>query len=120
MKKQKLLGDIGKVLIIAYVITIVMLLILSLLLYKLGLSTGQIKIGIIITYVLAAGLSGFIMAKVQKTKRVVWGFIMGLLYFVILFVVSFFMNKGINAETSNVLLTGVICMVSGAMGGILS
>lgn len=82
-----------KVLIAAYLVTMVILLVLAGLLYKLELSEPVVDGGIIAAYVLSCFLGGFLMGKLQKTRKFMWGMIIGLLYYAVLFGVSFCMKQ---------------------------
>ena len=52
-----------KSLLAAYVVTGIFLLILTLLLYKMGLSEQNVNIGVILIYVIATFSGGFVMGK---------------------------------------------------------
>ncbi|MBE5963967.1 MAG: TIGR04086 family membrane protein [Lachnospira sp.] len=118
--QKKIIADAAKVLILGYILTVVMLLILAFLLYKMQLSQGQIKIGIVVIYVLSTLVCGFIMAKLRKNKRVMWGFVMGLIYFMVLMIVSFVMNRGFNSDVTNIFAILASCVGGGIFGAIIS
>ena len=69
------------------------ILLLSLLLYRFGLSENIVSIGITGIYVLATFLSGFLAGKREQTKRFLWGLLMGLLYFLLLSAVSLIVDS---------------------------
>ena len=62
-----------KALLCAYVVTGIMLLILTILLYKAGLSEENVNAGIILTYVISTFAGGFVIGKLMKVKKFLWG-----------------------------------------------
>lgn len=114
------LGSIGKVLILSYVVTGILLLVCAFLLYKLKLTEPQIELMIIIIYAIASIIAGFVMGKIQKSRRLLWGFIMGLTYFVVLSIISFIANMGFYEDTKTAAIALSICIGGGCIGGILS
>ena len=107
-------------LLIMYVVTGVALLILALLLYKMQLSEKAVSIGIMVIYVIAGLLGGLIAGKRIKTKRFLWGLLLGAVYFLVLFIGSFLLNRGIESDVLHIVTTLVMCMASGMIGGMLS
>ena len=103
MEKRKAYQDsvirMIKSLLAAYIITGALLLILALLLYKLQLSESAVNVGIIAVYVIACFLSGFLEGKMMKTRKFLWGGVSGLLYFVILAVISLAAGQGLSGGT---------------------
>ena len=109
--------SVVKVLIAAYLVTMVILLVLAGLLYKLELSEPVVDGGIIAAYVLSCFLGGFLMGKLQKTRKFMWGMIIGLLYYAVLFGVSFCMKQSSAQVTGDVFTSLVLCVASGMLGG---
>ena len=73
-----------KALLAAYIVTGGLLLLLALLLYKLRLSESVINLSITAIYLIACFLAGFLMGKMMKTRKYLWGAAGGLLYFTLL------------------------------------
>ncbi len=109
-----------KLLAFSYIITAVFLLILSMLLYKFRLSETIINIGIVVIYVAATFLTGFLAGKKTGTKKYLWGLFLGAGYFLILTLISLIINHGINDFSGNFLSTLFLCVGSGMLGGMLS
>lgn len=103
-----------------YLLTGVLLLALSAMLYKMQLSETTVSVGIVIIYVLSGFLGGFLSGKVMKTRRFFWGMIMGGAYFLILVLGSILFQKGINMELSRFSTTLILCTASGMIGGMVS
>lgn len=110
------LVDILKTLLISYLITAVLLLLLALGLYKFNMSAWQITAGVIVTYALSTFVGGYILAKKQKSRRLLWGIALGLIYFVILVVVSLLLNRGVSMDQTYAIRAIIICIGAGAIG----
>lgn len=109
-----------KLLAFSYIITAVFLLILSMLLYKFRLSETIINIGIVVIYIAATFLTGFLAGKKTGTKKYLWGLFLGAGYFLILTLISLIINHGISDFSGNFLSTLFLCVGSGMLGGMLS
>ncbi len=112
--------SILKILLAMYMVTGIMLLILSAMLYKMQLSESVVSIGIVLIYVISGLLGGFLSGKVMKRKRFIWGMAMGACYFLILALGSVIFQKGLNMEMSRFVTTLVLCTASGMIGGMAS
>ena len=71
-------------------------------------------------FLLSCALAGFLMGKGLQKRRFFCGFMAGLSYFLILLGVSFFLNKGVSSDTSQLLTTLAFCVGSGIIGGVSS
>lgn len=127
MNEAKLSNDISKIIkitlistIIGYIITCAMLLIFALIMYKTNISINTIRIGITISYIISTLISGFIAGKAMKNRRFLWGILSGIIYFIILVLLSFIIgNKQIDNMT-NVITAFILCTLSGMLGAIFS
>ena len=104
----------------AYIVTGIMLLILTILLYKAGLSEENVNAGIILTYVISTFAGGFVMGKLTGTKKFLWGLLLGVLYFVLLLLISLGVYHTLQAEITNLLTTFLLCAGGGMLGGMVS
>lgn len=109
-----------KILLFMYIVTGVLLVILAGLLYKMQLSEGVVSAGIVVIYVVSGFLGGFLTGKVMKTRKFLWGMVMGGCYFLILIVGSIAFQHGIGMELSRFFTTLVLCIGSGMIGGMAS
>lgn len=113
--------SIVKTLVVAYLVTALMLLILTVFLYKLQISGKIISIGIIVTYVLANLVGGLIIGKVTENKKYVWGCVTGVAYFLILSLLSFIINKSFYGAGGTEAITALACCgLGGMLGGMIS
>lgn len=109
-----------KALLAGYVVTGVLLMILALLLYKIDLDEQKVTMGIIATYVISTFTGGFIMGKLVEEQRFVWGLILGVIYFLLLFAVSFAVNHQLQSNGTNLITTLLLCAGGGILGGMVS
>lgn len=109
-----------KCLLASYLLTGGALLLLALLLYRLRLSESIVNIGIIVIYVAASFLAGLLAGKCMKDRRFLWGLLMGILYFVILALLTLAVNHGFKDLNTHFFTTLMVCAGSGMLGGMVS
>ena len=109
-----------KNLLLSYVVTGLMLLVLSLLMLKMDVSNKILSGGITVTYILSTFLGGFLFGKSASQKRFLWGLLIGALYFVILFLISVLTGSVMGMAASRVLTVMLLCIFGGMLGGMLS
>lgn len=108
-----------KALLLSYVITGILLLGLAFLLYKLGWGESQVNLGILVIYILSCLVGGFYMGKKAKSKRFLWGIALGAGYALLLTAVTF-LTEHQTGDMKEALLMFFLCMMGGALGGMLS
>jgi len=116
---MKLLSII-KVVFITFLFSAVFLFILAFALYKFGLSADKLKLGIMLIYGLSGFIGGFIAGKTVESKKFLWGIVIGLAYFAVIFVISVVANKGLSLNYENVLIQLALCSGTGMLGGMLA
>lgn len=112
--------QIMKALLASYIVTGILLFILTLLLYKFQWDEQMITAGIIAIYVISTFAGGFILGKLKGTRKFLWGLIMGILYFLLLFLISFGIYRSFDGNGTNVLTTLLLCMGGGMLGGMIA
>ena len=111
---------IFQALLVSYAITALLLLVLAVLLYKLNLDKGKVSAGIIGIYVVSAFAGGFLLGKLQKVRKFIWGLVLGILYFLLLLLVSFGVYHTLQGDVVNLLTMLVLCSAGGMLGGMFS
>lgn len=111
---------LGKCLICAYLFTALLLLFLSFLLYRFQVGESVVRIGVILIYVAATFLAGFLMGRCKGQKRALWGLVAGASYFAILALLSLGLDKGAAEGANEVVTTMLLCGGGGMLGGMLS
>lgn len=109
-----------KCLIAAYVISAILLLAVAFLLYMADISEGFVTVCIILIYCISSMFAGFIYAKRAICRRFLWGLLAGAAYFVIICVVSAFLEPEFSLLSISGITTFFICTGSGMVGGMLS
>lgn len=112
--------DMLKALLCAYIMTGILFLILTLLLYKAGLSEENINAGIILTYVISTFSGGFVIGKLIGVKKFLWGLLLGVLYFVLLMLISLGIYHSLQSDVVNLVTTFLLCAGGGMLGGMIS
>ena len=109
-----------KCLLFSYILTAVLLLFLSFVLYKVGLTEAVVSIAIIAVYVISTFFAGFITGKKMQSRRFLWGLMMGGGYFLVLLLVSLLVNHTVGELGNSVMTTLALCTCGGMLGGMLS
>ena len=114
------LKSIGKILLVMYAMTAILLFLLALLVQRLGIESGGISVGICIVYVISCFVGGFFAGKVQKSKKFIWGILIGMMYVIIMLVITLVAKHGFHATVSDFITNLLLCLGSGMIGGMLS
>ena len=109
-----------KCLLLAYILTGALLMVLSFLLYKVGLGEKAVSIAIIGIYLAATFFAGFLAGKKMQNRKFIWGLLEGVAYFVILAVISFAVGERTDAIQNSFFTTLLLCAGGGMLGGMLS
>ena len=107
-------------LLISYVLSGILLAVLAFALYKLRLKEGQVNLMVYAVYLLTCLCGGFLAGKRIRQRRFFWGLLSGLLYFLVLFAVSWAMNMGSAIDMERSVTVMGICALGGTIGGMLS
>lgn len=107
-------------LIISYLFSAVLLLTLSFLFYRLKLKEVQINTAIYLIYAVVCFFGGLLAGKGIRSRRFFWGMLSGLLYFLVLYAMSWLMSRGTAPELSRSMTVMACCIAGGTLGGMLS
>jgi putative membrane protein (TIGR04086 family) len=88
--------------------------------YKFDFDDAKVKVGVIIIYIVSCFLGGFILGKLKRSNKFLWGAACGATYFTILMLVSFVVNHGIGNSGVGVFTILTMCVASGMIGGMVS
>ena len=106
--------------LVSYIITGVLLVVLAMLLYRLELNEKTVSASIVAIYVLSTLAGGFILGKLMKVKRYIWGLGLGVVYFALLLLITLGVYRGLNGDGANLLTTFILCAGGGMAGGMIS
>lgn len=104
----------------SYILTAVLLVLLTFLLYQFGLSERTVSIAIIAIYVIATFFAGYLAGKKIQNRKFIWGLLLGVVYFLVLLVVSLLVNHSVGEVGNSLGTTFVLCAAGGMLGGMLS
>ena len=107
----------GKVLVAMVAVTAILLLILSFIFYKANLSEKGIAIGIVLIYVIANFVGGFIMGKIKEKNKYKWGATVGIMFFVTLTIVSMLVTGQLYSSGIKAVWALLACIGGGMVGG---
>jgi len=112
-------GALLKSLLAAYFLTGIMLLLLAFVMLKFGTGSEAVHIGIVFSYLFSSFVGGFLMGKQMKVKKFLWGVLLGVSYFAVIFVVSLLLNKNMMEQGMEMLTVFAMCGLGGMLGGML-
>ena len=114
---SKILGVL-KLLIIGFVITAIMLSGMALCVYRFGWGEQHISLGIFVVYAVSTLVGGFLLAYKEKRRRLLCGIAYGIMYFIVLLMVSLAAGLG-KVDTQGMFISILTCVISGGIGGVL-
>lgn len=120
MKKS---GDALRFLIILVgmlVVSAFVLVLVTALMMKGHMNAGFVSGGVIAAYVVSALLGGFCIGQVKGKQKFLWGLLMGLCYFLVLFLMGRMVYHPGAALDFQTVSSGMICAVAGMIGGMLA
>ena len=109
-----------KSLLASYIATTVLLMILTLLVYKLEIGERVVSAGIVFIYILSTMVGGLLIGKMAQTRRFIWGIGLGMFYFLLLLLITFGIYRTLNSDVSNMITTWILCVGGGMIGGMIS
>lgn len=109
-----------KGLMISYAVTGALLMLLAFLVFKYQLGEGVTDLAIVAIYVLVTFIGGFITGKKVKEQKFLWGFLLGLMYIVIISVIAIAISHTFHVASTASLTTAALCIGGGLLGGMLS
>ena len=114
------LKNIGKILLLMYAVTAILLFLLAVLVQRFNWESNLIFIGVSIVYVVSCFIGGFFVGKVQQNKKFIWGILMGLSYIIIMLVITLVVKHGFHSSVSAFVTNLLLCLGAGMLGGMLS
>lgn len=109
-----------KSLLFSYIVTGILLVILTVLLYKFELDEKLVSAAIVGIYVLATMAGGFVIGKLVRVRRFIWGLGLGIAYFALLMLITLGVYHTINGTGVNLVTAFILCAGGGMAGGMLS
>ena len=105
-----------KSLLASYIVTGILLLVLTFFMYKFELNEKIVSAAIVGIYVVSTLIGGMIIGKLTKSKRYLWGMVLGIIYFVLLLLITLGVYRTLNGDSVSMIL----CAGGGMTGGMIS
>ena len=109
-----------KALLASYIVTGILLLLLTMALYKIELNEKMVSAAIVAIYVMATLIGGILIGKMAKVKRFIWGLGLGVAYFALLLLITLGVYHTLNGDGANLVTTFILCAGGGMAGGMIS
>ena len=109
-----------KSLLFSYVVTGMLLALLTVLLYKFELDEQLVSAAIVAIYVLATMAGGLVIGKLVKVRRFLWGLGLGAAYFALLMLITLGVYHTLNWNAANMITAFILCSGGGMIGGMIS
>lgn len=119
-REARIAGWILKSLLLSYTLTGILLLTLAMLLYKLDMDEKAVSAGIIAIYITATLIGGLAIGKMAKTRKFLWGLILGILYFALLILITMGVYRTLDGAVASLVTTFLLCAGGGTIGGMIS
>ena len=109
-----------KSLLASYIVTGILLLVLTFFMYKFELNEKIVSAAIVGIYVVSTVIGGVIIGKLTKSKRYLWGMVLGILYFVLLLLITLGVYRTLNGDSVSIVTSLILCAGGGMTGGMIS
>lgn len=119
-KRESMVIPVMVILVTMYIVTGILLLLLAFLMYRMDLSEPVTNGAIIAIYIISGFIGGSLMGKKVGVKKYLWGFLIGALYYGVLFLVGLLLHQSVDVDAVHLISTMVLCLLSATAGGMLS
>ena len=109
-----------KSLLASYIVTGILLLVLTFFMYKFELNEKIVSAAIVGIYVVSTLIGGMIIGKLTKSKQYLWGMVLGIIYFVLLLLITLGVYRTLNGDSVSIVTSLILCAGGGMTGGMIS
>ena len=109
-----------KSLLASYIVTGILLFVLTFFMYKFELNEKIVSAAIVGIYVVSTLIGGMIIGKLTKSKRYLWGMVLGIIYFVLLLLITLGVYRTLNGDSVSIVTSLILCAGGGMAGGMIS
>ena len=109
-----------KSLLASYIVTGILLLVLTFFMYKFELNEKIVSAAIVGIYVVSTLIGGMIIGKLTKSKRYLWGMVLGIIYFVLLLLITLGVYRTLNGDSVSIVTSLILCAGGGMTRGMIS
>ena len=107
-------------LLASYIVTGILLLVLTFFMYKFELNEKIVSAAIVGIYVVSTLIGGMIIGKLTKSKRYLWGMVLGIVYFVLLLLITLGVYRTLNGDSVSIVTSLILCAGGGMTCGMIS
>lgn len=104
----------------AYIVSALMLVVLAFAAYKTGMNENVVTVGICVVYFISSMAAGLMAGVKSRTRIAVMGIMAGAVYYAVILLTSFILNKGIASDTRAILTGMALSVFGGFAGGFLA
>lgn len=119
-KKSRVVVHIMTALVIMYFVCAILLLGTAVMVFQFKLPLKVVYIMFVLIYGISCFVGGRIIGRAQKRRRYIWGAVLGALFVLILMICSIFVKNGCTSSGLRRFFLTLLCLASGALGGMLS
>ena len=98
----------------------ILLVLLTVLLYKFELDEKLVSAAIVGVSLLATMAGGLVIGKLVRVRRFIWGLGLGIAYFALLMLITLGVYHTLNGTGVNMVTAFILCVGGGMAGGMLS
>ncbi len=109
-----------RTIILCFLISFLLISLAAIILWKTNLSASQMQPGIYAIYAISCLFGGFFAGRKLQEKRVLWGVILGLIYFLFLIILSALLLHTVPVLSAKALITLTLCILGGIIGAVIS
>ena len=109
-----------KSLLASYIVTGILIMVLTFFMYKFELNEKIVSAAIVGIYVVSTLIGGMIIGKLTKSKRYLWGMVLGIIYFVLLLLITLGVYRTLNGDSVSIVTSLILCAGGGMTGGMIS
>lgn len=117
MDMKKIAKETATAVVCSFLITVLFLVLVAFVALKAGLGENVISGMMMVIYVLAPAVGGFVLGKKRKVNRFLWGLCVGIVYFIV-YVILALLTKTV--PFTDIAWVAVPVCLGGMAGGMLS
>lgn len=104
----------------AYATTAIVLLLIAFIMFKFNLDESVAQFAVTFVYILSSAVGALVLGKLINKNKYIYGFVMGLIYVIIIFVISLVAVGDASVLSDNGISTLLLCLCGGLLGGMIS
>ena len=104
----------------SYIVTGLLLLLLTFSVYRFEIEEYIVNMGIVATYLTSTFTVGFIVGKLTQKRKFLWGILVGVLYIGLLYGISYGLYGKMDVQETENLMPIFMCIAGGMVGGMMS